>query len=330
MTSHNSGVWATLSAVAVGSVLLSLVPLQQSHGGNMPCGSASAPACDGFCPVTNESCVPNPDNPDAGCVCQVVTGCCVVNAELHLCSNDVTAADCPGPFPFVPGGSCGGECVVPGPPPCGNATAPACEGSCHDNQSCVPNPDNPDAGCVCQVVTGCCVVNADLHLCSNDVTAADCPGPFPFVPGGSCGGECVIPGPPPCGNATAPACEGSCHDNQSCVPNPDNPDAGCVCKAPTNTPTPSTTPTNTAVPNGGGCDDRSDCLSGNCIDDTCCAQASCPPGQSCNNPGNAGTCSPDPTAPAPAISRGGVMLALSLLVAIGGFALLRRRRGAAT
>ena len=250
MTSHNSGVWATLSAVAVGSVLLSLVPLQQSHGGNMPCGSASAPACDGFCPVTNES--------------------------------------------------------------------------------CVPNPDNPDAGCVCQVVTGCCVVNADLHLCSNDVTAADCPGPFPFVPGGSCGGECVIPGPPPCGNATAPACEGSCHDNQSCVPNPDNPDAGCVCKAPTNTPTPSTTPTNTAVPNGGGCDDRSDCLSGNCVDDTCCAQASCPPGQSCNNPGNAGTCSPDPTAPAPAISRGGVMLALSLLVAIGGFALLRRRRGAAT
>jgi MYXO-CTERM domain-containing protein len=98
-------------------------------------------------------------------------------------------------------------------------------------------------------------------------------------------------------------------------------------RTPTSTPTatPTATPTNTAVPNGGGCDDPSDCLSDNCVDDTCCEQSSCPLGQYCDNPGNAGTCSPDPTAPAPAISRHGVVLALALLIAIGGFAVRRRR-----
>jgi len=94
------------------------------------------------------------------------------------------------------------------------------------------------------------------------------------------------------------------------------------------TETPTVTPTNTPVPDGGGCDDPTDCVSGNCIDDTCCAEASCPAGQSCDNPGNAGVCSPDPPpAPAPALSRGAMLAALVLMITIGGFAILRRRRG---
>ncbi len=96
----------------------------------------------------------------------------------------------------------------------------------------------------------------------------------------------------------------------------------------TNTPTatPTATPTGTGVPDGGACDDPADCMSGNCVDDVCCIAASCPPGQSCDNPGNAGMCSTDPTAPAPALSRSNLLLALALLVAVGGAAVLRRRR----
>jgi hypothetical protein len=39
-------------------------------------------------------------------------------------------------------------------------------------------------------------------------------------------------------------------------------------------------------------------------------------------------CSPDPVAPAPALSRAAGLLALALLAAIGGLAMLRRRSGA--
>jgi hypothetical protein len=92
---------------------------------------------------------------------------------------------------------------------------------------------------------------------------------------------------------------------------------------PTNTPT--VTPTNNLIPDGGDCDDPAECASGNCVDDVCCAEAACPPGQSCDNPGNAGMCSPDPTAPAPALSRRGVLLALAILLVVGGLAVLRRR-----
>jgi MYXO-CTERM domain-containing protein len=94
----------------------------------------------------------------------------------------------------------------------------------------------------------------------------------------------------------------------------------------TNTPT--ATPTHTPVPNGGACDDGADCLSGNCVDDTCCAEPACPPGQSCDNPGHAGECSLDPAEPAPALSRGAVLFAAVLLLVLGGVAMRRRRRGA--
>jgi hypothetical protein len=71
-------------------------------------------------------------------------------------------------------------------------------------------------------------------------------------------------------------------------------------------------------------------VSGNCVDDVCCADPSCPPGQSCGNPGpgNLGICSPNPIAPAPALSRSGELLVVTILIAIGGVAVLRRRRRA--
>ncbi len=107
----------------------------------------------------------------------------------------------------------------------------------------------------------------------------------------------------------------------------------CSQAGPTDTPTdtPTETPTETPMgpgqPLGGACSDPDDCMSGNCVDDVCCADASCAAGQSCDNPGpgNLGISSPHPVAPAPAISRNGVLLALGILIAIGGGGFLRRR-----
>ena len=115
-------------------------------------------------------------------------------------------------------------------------------------------------------------------------------------------------------------------------PTPTNTPSPTQTRTPTVTPTttasdtPTATATNTKLPDGGRCDDPLDCMSGNCVDDTCCADSSCPPSQSCNNPGSIGACSPDPTAPAPAISAGGVVLAVALLIAIGAAAIVRSRR----
>ncbi len=150
-----------------------------------------------------------------------------------------------------------------------------------------------------------------------------------------------------CANITGPCDIGACPGNTTCAAAPGG--VGCACVpsgccvvGPGNATCidnlPQTNCTGTfvaggscmvecmGVPNGGGCVDPDDCISGNCVDDVCCADASCPAGESCDNPGNAGMCSPDPSAPAPAVSRNGVMLALTLLIAVGGFALLRRRR----
>ena len=100
---------------------------------------------------------------------------------------------------------------------------------------------------------------------------------------------------------------------------------------PTGTVTATATNTRTATPThipgkiGARCVNPMDCISTNCVDDTCCVEPACPLGESCDNPGNAGNCSPDPIAPAPVLSRDGVLLALALLVIIGAVAVLRRR-----
>ncbi len=102
-----------------------------------------------------------------------------------------------------------------------------------------------------------------------------------------------------------------------------------ITQTATVTHTRTVTPTRTLVPNGGACRNTADCVSGNfCVDDTCCAEPACPPGQSCDNPGNAGVCSQDPSQPAPVLSRGSVLATVILLLALGGVAVRRRQRGA--
>jgi hypothetical protein len=74
---------------------------------------------------------------------------------------------------------------------------------------------------------------------------------------------------------------------------------------PTLTPTPPATPTDTPVPEGGSCDETSDCAAGlTCENMICTANV----------------------APAPAASAGGLAIMLGLLIMIGSFALLRLRR----
>jgi hypothetical protein len=82
--------------------------------------------------------------------------------------------------------------------------------------------------------------------------------------------------------------------------------------------------TPTRAPNGDGCDDPADCISGNCVNDVCCDTACNGPEQACNIPGSVGTCS-NIAAAAPAASHGALLAGVVLLLVVGGVALWRRR-----
>jgi MYXO-CTERM domain-containing protein len=79
-------------------------------------------------------------------------------------------------------------------------------------------------------------------------------------------------------------------------------------------------------PDGAMCEDPTDCISGNCVDDVCCDTPCTGAGLSCNCPGSVGTCTTCPVAPAPTLSGIGLLIAAALLAAIGSLGLLRRRR----
>jgi hypothetical protein len=93
---------------------------------------------------------------------------------------------------------------------------------------------------------------------------------------------------------------------------------------PTGTPThtPTATPTGSPVPDGGSCASPSQCASGFCVDAVCCDTICNQPGQICAS----GTCIL-PAAPAPAVSHRTLLLIVTLLVAIGYFALTPLRFG---
>jgi hypothetical protein len=157
-----------------------------------------------------------------------------------------------------------------------------------------------------------------------------------------CPGTAVAGAAVQCGS-TFPQCNGTCPANEACV---GLGGGACVCYPTGCCQVDANTCENNAFealcpgqfvaagtcgvdcknPDGGSCSDPADCVSGNCVDDTCCADASCPQGQSCNNPGSVGVCSADLAAAAPAISPGGAIVAVSLLIAVAAIALLRRRR----
>jgi hypothetical protein len=96
--------------------------------------------------------------------------------------------------------------------------------------------------------------------------------------------------------------DGQCEDNLFCTNNvcclSDECPAGQACDVPgregicSSIPTPTPTPSRTPTPQGNGnpCTDPGQCLSGNCVNDTCCASAACPSNQRCDIAGSAGMC----------------------------------------
>ncbi len=110
---------------------------------------------------------------------------------------------------------------------------------------------------------------------------------------------------------------------------------GAVVSAPptstataTATSTPTATATSTGVSNGGRCMSPSQCQSGNCVDEVCCDTACQGPLEQCNLPGQRGVCV-STAAPAPTLSDRALILALVLLIGIGGLAIAQRRWRAA-
>jgi hypothetical protein len=98
-----------------------------------PCGSATAPQCDGACPVDY--------------MCVDVGGTCFC-AETNACEQ--TTGSCSGRC--GPGGGCidagGGACqCAPTSIPCGDASAPQCDGICSGGLRCV---DFGGGTCGCQ------------------------------------------------------------------------------------------------------------------------------------------------------------------------------------
>lgn len=151
------------------------------------------------------------------------------------------------------------------------------------------------------------------------------------LPQGGAGGSTVL---------EIEGCTDGCPDPTSTpTVTPTSTPTGTPTSTPTSTPTdtatctptetPTGTPTRTPTPSGepiaAFCTNPSDCASGNCVDRVCCVDPSCPEGESCNNPGSSGTCSPDPLVPVPAISRYGLLLALAILSAVGWRGLVRRQ-----
>lgn len=93
----------------------------------------------------------------------------------------------------------------------------------------------------------------------------------------------------------------------------------------TNTGTVTQTPTNTLVPNGGECATPAECSSTFCVDGVCCNTLCDQPLETCDDPINPGICSPI-TAPAPALSNAGLLIALFALAVVGTLALMWRQR----
>jgi hypothetical protein len=78
-----------------------------------------------------------------------------------------------------------------------------------------------------------------------------------------------------------------------------------------------------SYPPGTGCTDPSQCASGICEQGVCCT-TECNPPDSCAEPGFEGTCIH--TAPAPALSGTGLLIAALLLAGVGTIGLVRNRR----
>ena len=210
------------------------------------------------------------------------------------CSGSYPACDgeCPDGQDCVPGNVAieGGaqfinqcECQVVA---CGDSF-PECNGECPQDQECVQAMIKGANGggaqvtdqCECHLVEGaCCCPSGECTLQSEQ----SC------VDGGATyqgdNTDCAnVDCPRLCGGSY-PECDGECPEDEVCVPDMMNPATGggaqfvnqCKCVA----------------PDGSDCNDPTDCLSGNCVEDVCCDTACDQPGEICNLAGDRGDVRP--------------------------------------
>lgn len=166
--------FSSLSGLAIAAAIIALAAHAQATV--PPCGSTSAPLCDGECAI-GETCF------DAGgtCVCITTGMACGTLLGAPICTGECA----PGEACIDMAGTC--VCSAAGPPPaCGGASTSACDGSCGIGQSCV------DIG------GGSCGCIASGLMCGFAMGAPACQGQC--APGTACmdiAGTCVCTMPPP-------------------------------------------------------------------------------------------------------------------------------------
>jgi hypothetical protein len=178
-------------------------------------------------PIPTETRTPNPTTtrtPD-GCDFDAATGKCAgvcpptTTGQPQQCvflvnSDGTVDCDCRPPDPACTLPAAGGnQCVGPCPDPrdqCVTISVAGAPATCDCTHPCQPDPTSPPT-CSgdCQNPNEVCVANA----------AAGC--------------DCRPPTAPPCGNATAPQCDGHCPQGEMCV---QGSPSGCFCE--TGTPPP--------------------------------------------------------------------------------------------
>lgn len=170
-------------------------------------------------------------------------------------------------------------------------------------------------------VTGCCAINdqgqenattsapAALNLCV-ETDAASCDAVAgQFVSGGVCAGGLD-------GTCAAPTA--------TSTPTPTATGTATATQTPTATATSDGTATLTPQPDGAACTSGTECASTFCVDGVCCNTACSGPFDTCNAPPERGVCVQ--VAPAPPVSRRGLLTGLALLTLIGAAALWQQRR----
>ena len=289
----------------------------------------------------------------------------VVALILILSLPSLVGAQCGGAFESCcPGNTCdpnlfcsGTLCVCGGlnepccnGTSCGNADLSCVAGTCQEGcggpfedccagNTCGPNLFCSGTLCVCGGLNEpCCngtsCGNADLS-CVAGTCQEGCGGPFEdCCAGNTCGPNLFCSGTLcVCGGLNEPCCNGtSCGNAQltccaatlRCSEDPCPPTPTVT---PTTTPTRTPTATSTSTPrsNGAECGSSSECQSLFCVDGVCCNRSCAGPLELCNAPGSRGTCT-QATAPAPALSRFGLLAGVAALVAISALALASRAR----
>lgn len=273
--------------------------------GTLSCKTFNGPDCGGA--AGDALCVDAQGMPDPlqdcfdtgyGCRCRPRV-CC--NCESTSSGPSISACNLPCTETGIGLLVCVGLCAIVNDPP------DTCNLQIVNNAQC--------AGGACPT-TGCCTFNeSQARTVSQNVcveTDADTCGILggltQFVPDGSCDGglfgECVSPTPTATPTSTATATHTA---------------------TATDTATVTQTPTNTLVPNGGECSTPAQCSSMFCVDGVCCNTVCDQPLEVCNDPAHPGICSPI-TAPAPAMSKAGLLIALLTLAMVGVLALMLHPR----